>query len=110
MISISKVNSKIPASAITLRDQSLSVHGGKLYNLLPRHLRDFEGSKENFKTLLDEFLQCIPDQPLCEGLYPAPISSSTNRNSNSIIDWVFFLNMRDRRAMRQEDYDSLEYT
>ena len=108
MISIPKVNSKIPASAISLREQSLSVHGGKLYNLLPRHIRDFEGSRENFKILLDEFLQSIPDQPLCEGLYPAPISSSTNRNSNSIIDWVIYLNMRDRRSMKQEDYDSLE--
>ena len=108
MITISKVNSKIPKSALTLRDQSLSVHGGKLYNLLPREIRDFYGPKDGFKVLLDSFLKDIPDQPLCTGLYPAPISSSTNRNSNSLIDWIKYLNMRDRRKMRMEDYDSLK--
>ena len=94
MITISKVNSKIPKIALTLRDQSLSVHGGKLYNLLSREIRD-------------SFLKDIPDQPLCTGLYPAPISSSTNRNSNSLIDWIKYLNMRGRQKMRMEDYDSL---
>ena len=107
MIKISKVNSKIPKSALTLRDQSLSVHGGKLYNLLPREIRDFYGPKDGFKVLLDSFLKDIPDQPLCTELYPAPISSSNNRNSNSLIDWIKYLNMRDRRKMRMEDYDSL---
>ena len=109
MISISKINSKIPKSALTLRYQSLAVHGGKLYNLLPSNIRDCEGSKEGFKIILDTFLKDIPDQPLCTGLYPTPISSSTNRNYNSLIDWIVHLNIRDRQKMRIEDYDCLEY-
>ena len=107
MITISKVNSKITKSALTLRDQSLSVHGGKLYNLLPREIRDFDRPKDGFKVLLDSFLKDIPDQPLCTGLYTAPTSSSNNRNSNSLIDLIKYLNMRGRRKMRMEDYDSL---
>ena len=104
---MSKINSKIPKSALSLRDQSLAVHGGKLYNLLPRDIRDFEGSKEGFKNILDTFLKDIPDQPLCTGLYPTPVSSSSNRNSNSLIDWIVYLNIRDRRKIRTEDLDSL---
>ena len=84
------------------------MQGGKLYNLLPRNIRDFDSNKEGFKTFLDEFLKDIPDHPVCSGLYPAPISNITNRNLNSIIDWVKYLHIRDRRTMRQEDYDSLD--
>ena len=107
MIVLSKKNSKIPAKALSLRDQSLSIHGGKLFNLLPRELRDFNGTKGGFKVLLDDFLKIIPDQPLCVGLYPLLICPISNRNSNSIIDWIKYLNMRDRRKMNAEDYGSL---
>ena len=107
MITMSKISSKIPRKALSLREQSLSVHGGKLYNLLPRDLRDYNGDKEGFKVILDDFLQNIPDQPMCEGLHPAPINTVTNRNSNSVIDWIIHLNMRDRRKREHENYDSL---
>ena len=107
MITLSKVNYKIPAKALTLRDQSVIAHGGKLFNLLPRGIRDFNGNKDGFKQIQDDFIENIPDQLICEGLYLAPISSTTNRNSNSIIDRVKYLNVRDRRNMRMENYDSL---
>ena len=38
MVLLSKVNSKIPPKALALRDQSLSVHGGKLFNLIPKEI------------------------------------------------------------------------
>ena len=35
-----------------------------MFNLLPRHLRDFRSDQvENFKLLLDKYLERIPDIP-----------------------------------------------
>ena len=36
MVILGKISSKIPKKVLNLRDQSLSVHGEKLFNLLPR--------------------------------------------------------------------------
>merc|ERR1712240_471814 len=87
----------IPAQAKNLIDQSLGVHGGRLFNLLPIDIRNFEGTTIEFKTCLDDFLHDIPDKPQCDGLYPDPINSSNCKNLNSLIDWVPFLNMLNRR-------------
>ena len=47
------------------RDLSLAVKGAKMFNLLPRYLRDYKSdSVENFKDLLDKFLENIPDTPV----------------------------------------------
>ena len=47
------------------RDLSLAVKGAKMFNLLPRCLRDYKSdSVDNFKDLLDKFLENIPDTPV----------------------------------------------
>ena len=97
MIKIRTYKSNAPSHAKNLIDQSLGVHGGSLFNLLPVDLRNFEGSTDQFKTLLDFFLMNIPDKPQFEGLHPDPISKVSCKNSNSLIDWVPNLNLRDRR-------------
>ena len=85
------------AAARNMRDQSLIVHGGRIFNLLPRHIRDYTGTKETFKKILDEFLKEIPDQPLCEGLSPEAVNRITSKNSNSLYDWFLHLKISDRK-------------
>lgn len=47
------------------RDLSLAVKGAKMFNLLPRYLRDYKSeSADNFKSLLDKYLENIPDTPV----------------------------------------------
>ena len=60
-------------------------------------IRNFDSSTDDFKTRLDDFLKNIPDKPQCEGLHPDPINSVTCKNSNSLMDSVPYLNIRDRR-------------
>ena len=103
MINIRTYRSDAPAHAKNLIDQSLGAHGGNLFNLLPVEIRNFEGPTDQFKALLDNFLTNIPDKPLCEGLYPDPINKVTCKNSNSLIDWIYHLKLRDRRLAVDPD-------
>ena len=47
----------------SLRDGSLSVAGPRLFNVLPKDLREGEFTLETFKRQLDVFLGTIPDRP-----------------------------------------------
>ena len=76
----------------TLRQGSFTYRSAKLYNSLPREVRDYGGAGSTvgeFKTLLDEYLSRIPDQPrdLVGGFLPAPVDIHTGTNSNSIEHW-----------------------
>ena len=44
------------------REESFSVEGPMLFNCLPPKIRNFNGKKEEFKKLLDNFLKYIPDK------------------------------------------------
>ena len=47
-----------------LQENAITVFGPRLYNSLPKYLRDIESVKtEKFKFELDKFLELIPDQP-----------------------------------------------
>ena len=66
----------------SLRESTISVHGARLFNCLPRCLRDLSGkSVDVFKRNLDNFLRLVPDEPLVPG-YTAMRSS----DSNSLLD------------------------
>ena len=53
---------KIPAQC--LQEIAITVFGTRLYNSLPKYLRDAESVKtETFKFELDKFLELIPDEP-----------------------------------------------
>ena len=97
MINIPVMNSKVPAQVKTLREQTLTYHGGNLFNAMPHHIREWKGTKEGFKVILDTFLSQIPDNPVIPGLVPAPICRITCKNSNSIIAWIRHLGLTDRR-------------
>ena len=54
----------------SLRRNSIQFYGVKLLNALPKEIRNFVGKQETFKTLLDNFLCKVPDQPETENLIP----------------------------------------
>ena len=70
-------------SVQSLRESSFQINGPKLFNELPRDLRKkTKCGVEEFKMILDEFLQKIPDQPKCPGLTPvAQKPDATHSNS-----------------------------
>ena len=71
-----------PAKVRSARERFLSVHGVKLFNLLPYHLRnENSGDFSLFKNHLDIFLQSVPDQPTCQG---QPRAAQTN----SLVDQI----------------------
>ena len=67
-----------------IRFSSLPVKGPRLFNVLPKHLRDMSKcSTERFKGELDCYLETIPDEPLIPGL-----TQYRRCDSNSVIDWA----------------------
>ena len=65
---IPNVSSRINNGVRKLYDGLLSQHGSKLYNCLPKHLRDISGCSVNsFKNKLDAFLLSVPDEPIIPG-------------------------------------------
>ena len=80
----------------TLRDTSFTVRAGRLFNGLPRYLRDYSGEKatlNGFKNQLDSFLKLVPDRPrdTSGGWFPAAIDQTTGLNSNSLVHWMIYL-------------------
>ena len=106
MISIPSIKSKHSALVVNMRQSSLAVHGGSMFNMLPFYIRNFKGTLSEFKSCLDDFLCQIPDQPAIYGMYPEPITRSNVtkiRNSNALIDWITHLGLRDRRIDIPDD-------
>ena len=63
----------------SLRCNSFSDSGAKLFNSLPKQLKQAK-TKESFKRNLDRILRKLPDCP--------PISGYVRQNDNSIWDWL----------------------
>ena len=74
-------------------EQSFSIQGPKLFNLLPKHLRDLKGvSLDIFKKGLDSFLSQIPDEPQLAGY-----TAIRKTDSNSLVDMIKIVSFsRDR--------------
>ena len=63
-------------------EASFPVHGAKLFNALPKHLRDMQNVPlEKFKSALDKHISSIPDEPQLPGY-----TACRRAISNSIID------------------------
>ena len=60
----------------SLADQSFAVRGPKIFNELPKKLRDTELSLDTFKGRLDRFLTHVPDKPSLPGYHQ---QSTSNR-------------------------------
>ena len=63
LCAIPKINRRAPASVQTLLEGSLPINGAKIFNSLPRSLRECEGGLSAFKGRLDEYLRSVPDCP-----------------------------------------------
>ena len=85
-----------------LREQSFQMAGPKLWNCLPKSVRNLKTtSQDEFKQVLDDFLCKVPDEPKCETLSPGATNTLTGRPSNSIIYQVG----RRTEAWRDNDQD-----
>ena len=85
LVEIPPYQRQAPAAVRKARESSLSVKGAKLFNLLPRDLRDTNtGTVEQFKAKLDGWLALVPDQPTIQGRQRAA-------TTNSLVDQVALL-------------------
>ena len=72
-------------SAQSRQKNAITVFGPRLYNSLPKYLRDIESAKaENLKFELDKFQELIPDEPKIPNYVTAA-------GSNSILDQLTHL-------------------
>ena len=84
----------------TLRQTSFTYRSAKVYNSLPRFVRDYGGggaTLTEFKSLLDSYLSKVPDQPrdISGGYLPAAVDIHTGENSNSLEHWRHLLQKLD---------------
>ena len=81
-----------------MREASLTVRGQKLFNILPKHLRDIKDcTKETFKSALDRYLSTIPDEPHIQGYV-----QMRRAKSNSLLDMSKFSNSAAEQITRVE--------
>ena len=71
----------------TLREQSFQINGARLFNSLPKKLRDMTRDQDEFKAALDQHLAGIPDQPRMAGLVPGAVDQVSGKQSNSLLAW-----------------------
>ena len=72
---IPKIDRRAPAVVQTLLENSLPVRGSRIFNTLPRSLREWEGGLQSFKSRLDKYLRSVPDRPYLPHYY---LTSQTN--------------------------------
>ena len=81
---ISPLLNSTPTAIQRLREGSLTYHGAKLFNALPKDLRNTTNcSTLAFKHKLDKFLAQIIDQPLVDGY-----TSGRQAESNSLLHTI----------------------
>ena len=82
LVTVPPMAANSPAAVRKAREASLQIKGARLFNLIPRDLRDMTGvTVDTFKAGLDGWLSTLPDQPTSPGRQRAAIS-------NSLIDQV----------------------
>ena len=72
----------------TLREGSFQINGARLFNCLPKEIRNIRKDQEQFKEALDIFLSSIPDQPRMGSMVPSATDQLTGRQSNSLLAWA----------------------
>ena len=88
--------------AVSLRENSFHYIGPRLYNSLPRYLRDdYLSTPAQWKTKLDELLSLIPDQPSTTEGVTGVCDPNTALPSNSILHWLPTLGLSNRRSTKE---------
>ena len=79
------------------RESFFSYTATRLYNQLPRSLRDdTESSMEVWKKTLDLLLSNVPDTPRTQSLTPPLCNPITAKCTNSLLHWLPHLNLNGR--------------
>ena len=73
---VHQVVATAPLAVRKAREASLSVKGAKLFNIIPKDIRDMSGTVPQFKAALDNWLASIPDQPTVSGRQRAALTNS----------------------------------
>jgi ribonuclease P/MRP protein subunit RPP40 len=77
-------NQQCSSTVKNAREASLSIRGPRLFNSLPKCIRNVTGvSVNSFKRRLDKFLTQLPDEPTVDGYY-----GLRSYTSNSLIDII----------------------
>ena len=82
-IEIPNINGSV-TRICTLKGKTINIYGAKIFNSLPRYLREFNGEMDQFKCILDKYLECVPDCPLIEG-YISHNMDGNGRMSNTLL-------------------------
>ena len=90
-----------------LKRDSIRNFGARLFNMLPVKVRTFQGSLENFKSLLDSYLSQCPDQPATEELKPQA-RDIYGQPSNSLLDWMRITRFVDHMDTIEMTYNAAE--
>ena len=72
----------------TLRESSFQINGARLFNSLPKHVREIRSNQEDFKEALDLYLSNVPDEPRIGSLVPSATDQLTGNQSNSLLAWA----------------------
>ena len=85
----------VPKTVSKLREHSFLIRGPKLFNSLPKDIREFpfdsmiskQQAIDNFKKRLDDYLHQIPDEPSSRSEYTKYMTGTTINGdvTNSII-------------------------
>ena len=82
LVAVPPMATQSAASVKKARESSLQVKGARLFNLVPKDIRDMKAvTVDTFKAGLDAWLATIPDQPTIPGRQRAALT-------NSLIDQV----------------------
>ena len=73
---VHQLSGQAPPAVRRAREASLQVKGAKLFNLIPKDLRNMTGTVLQFKAGLDSWLSNIPDQPTVNVRQRAAITNS----------------------------------
>ena len=88
-VKVPPLNRKSTGRVKSLREASFQVHGARLFNALPKSIRDKTSCIEiDFKEKLDGYLTNIVDKPKIGNLVPACCDQITGAPSNSLVDQI----------------------
>ena len=97
---------KSSSKAKSLKESSFTIQAARLFNSLPRSIRDYRtadgGTLNGFKRLLGTYIDAIPDLPRdpAGGWMPNP-TDNHGRSSNSLYHWRPFLQKTQGASFKQ---------
>ena len=99
MCVVPAISRQASAAVQRLRGTSFAIRGPKLFNTLPRELRNMTGcSVESFKSQLDKYLRSVPDEPQVPGY-----TACRRADSNSLIHMAQFTSAQHVSQLEEPD-------